>query len=134
LTVGGGAFKTQAERVYEGSERGPAAMVTGPGDGLSSIVTVDAAFEAGQAHAFHRHPNQEEVIYVLEGRIEQWIEQDRLVLGPGDAVAIGKGVVHATFNDGSERARILAILSPSRGDSGYEVEEVADQAPWSGLR
>jgi quercetin dioxygenase-like cupin family protein len=129
-----GPFKTQADRQYEGSERGPSAQVTGPADGLASIVTVDATFEAGQAHAFHRHPNQEEVIYVLEGRIEQWVEREKLELGPGDAVAIGKGVVHATFNDGSERARILAILSPSRGDDGYEVEEVADHEPWSGLR
>ena len=31
----------------------------------------------GKCHDFHRHPGQEEVIYVLEGTIEQWLEQEK---------------------------------------------------------
>ena len=69
----------------------------------------------GQAHAFHRHPAQEEVIYVLSGTVEQWVDRDMRVLGPGDACFIPAGMVHASFHAGDGDARILAIFGPSVG-------------------
>ena len=56
------------------------------------------------------------------------------MLNPGDAVYIPADCVHATFNEGDEPAKVLAILGPCVGEIGYEVEEVADLAPWNTLR
>lgn len=102
--------------------------------GAKSIVTIEAHFKPGKGHNFHLHPNQEEVIYVLQGTLEQWVGAERDVLGPGDAAFIPAGKVHASFNVGSEDVRILAILGPAVGVKGYEVEEVGTIAPWKDLR
>jgi quercetin dioxygenase-like cupin family protein len=67
-------------------------------------MAVEATFMPGKSHDFHRHPNQEEVIYVLEGQVEQWVEREHRLLGPGDAVVIPTAVVHASFNIGDEPA------------------------------
>ena len=77
---------------------------------------IDATLAPGEGHAFHQHPRQEEVFYVIAGRIEQWIDRERRILGPGDAAFVPPGVVHATFNAGEAEARMLAILGPCVGD------------------
>lgn len=102
--------------------------------GSKQVVVLDVALEPGFGHDFHLHPDQEEMIIVLAGTIEQWIEKDNRVLGPRDSVFIDKGVVHASFNIGSETARLQVVLSPAVGDAGYELVDVAAEEPWSTLR
>ena len=104
------------------------------GTGMKNLVVIEVNFAAGGGHAFHMHPRQEEVIHCIEGEVEQWLDQEKRILKPGDSVIIPAGVVHASFAvNGGEK--LLAILSPSVNDEdGYEVEEVADQEPWSGLK
>jgi quercetin dioxygenase-like cupin family protein len=129
-----GVFKTSADRPRETTADGELAPAAGPADGISGIAAVEATFAPGKAHAFHAHPGQEELIFVLEGRIEQWIEDRKQELGVGDAAVIEAGVVHATFNDGNVPARILAVLSPCVGESGYGVVDVSGEEPWRSLR
>ncbi|HST25717.1 MAG TPA: cupin domain-containing protein [Gaiellaceae bacterium] len=127
-------FKAAAEIERDEHDWGTFAAVSSPADGAERIMTVEAVFLPGKCHDFHRHPNQEEVIYVLSGQLEQWVEEERCQLGPGDAVVIPAAVVHASFNVSDEPARIIAILSPCVGDAGYEVEELADVEPWRSMR
>jgi quercetin dioxygenase-like cupin family protein len=101
--------------------------------GARQLAIVEASFEPGKAHAFHRHPHQEEVIYVLEGQVEQWVDRERRILGPGDSAFIPADMVHASFCVGDKRARILAIFGPSVGE-GSETVEVAHEAPWNTIR
>ena len=129
-----GSFKTGASLTRDDHDWGVFAQISGPRDGLSGIVAIEATFLAGTCHDFHRHPGQEEVIYVIEGTIEQWLEQEKQVLSAGDSVVIPASAVHATFNDGDAPAKILAILSPSVGEDGYGVEDVAGDEPWAALR
>ena len=110
------------------------AQMSGPADGLRGIVAIEATFLPGKCHDFHYHPGQEEVIYVVDGEIEQWIERERSILRPGDAVVIDADVVHATFNEGTRAAKILAILSPAVDGDGYAAVDVSADEPWSGLR
>ena len=39
------------------------------------LVVIEVKLEPGGGHDFHRHPNQEEVIYVIDGEIEQWVDR-----------------------------------------------------------
>jgi quercetin dioxygenase-like cupin family protein len=110
------------------------AAVSSPADGAERLMTVEGTFFPGKGHDFHRHPNQEEVIYVLDGSIEQWVEREHRVLGPGDGVLIPAGAVHASFNRSAEPAKIIAVLSPCVGEAGYEVEELGGEEPWRSLR
>ena len=114
---------------------GTIASVSGPLiNHAKDIVTLHVELKPGMGHNFHRHPNQEEVIYVLKGKVEQWVNEEMKILEPGDAAFIGAGVVHASFNIGAENAQVLAILGPAVGESGYEVVEVASLDPWKNLR
>ena len=88
---------------------------------------------AGEGHAFHTHPELEEMIYVLAGEVEQWVETEKRVLRPGDSAHIPAGVVHATFNASQADATILAILSPGASQGPFMVD-VSGESPWKELR
>jgi len=128
------AFKPAAEIERQELDWGVFAPFSTPADGMQGIVAIEATFLPGKCHDFHRHPGQEEAIYVLQGEIEQWVEQERSVLRPGDAVVIPASAVHASFNDGAAPAKILAILSPAVGEDGYGVEDVSGEEPYASLR
>lgn len=102
--------------------------------GASDITVIEVLFKPGGGHNFHKHPDQEEVITVISGKIEQWLEDEMRILGPGDSIFIDAGVVHASFNISDGTAMAMVTLGPCVGEAGYEVVEVADQAPWNSLR
>lgn len=99
-----------------------------------ALVVVEVDLNPGGGHDFHKHPNQEEVIYVIDGEIEQWVGQERRRLAAGDSAFIDVGVVHASFNESDRNAKLLAVLGPSVGTEGYELVDVAEQEPWVSLR
>ena len=101
--------------------------------GAKQLAAMSASIKPGQGHSFHRHPSQEEVLYVIDGQIEQWIEGEKRTLGAGDAIFIAPGIVHASFNAGGDDARVIVIFSPCVGD-GFEAVDVSGEAPWQGLR
>jgi quercetin dioxygenase-like cupin family protein len=105
-----------------------------PSTGAKQLTVGEAVIIPGQGHSFHKHPDQEEVIYVLTGEVEQWLDRDKRILRPGDSVFIPAGMVHASFNAGERDAIILAIFGPSAGEGGIEAIEVAGEAPWNALR
>jgi quercetin dioxygenase-like cupin family protein len=103
--------------------------------GATQLVVMDVSLEPGQAHAFHRHPGQEEVIIVRAGEVQQWLERDSATLGPGDSVFIDADLVHATFNDGDETALLYVVIGPAiDSDSGYGLVDVSGEPPWASLR
>ncbi len=129
-----GKFIKQTHLEFEQLDWGKLATISGPLTcGAKDLVVLDVELSSGKGHNFHKHPKQEEVIYVVHGQIEQWLDQKKMILGPGDSVCIPADCVHASFGlDGN--AKLLAILGPAVGPTGYEVEDVADQAPWKDLR
>jgi quercetin dioxygenase-like cupin family protein len=130
-----GKFIRSTEAIRETHDWGAVGVLIRPDNtGTDFVTVVEAEFLPGKGHNFHHHPNQQEVIYVLEGEIEQWLEDDKQDLKPGDALVIGKGVVHASFNDSDKPAKILAILTPCAGEQGFETVDVADEEPWKSLR
>lgn len=92
-----------------------------------------AVLPAGEGHNFHTHPELEEIIYVLSGQVEQWVEREKRLLGPGEVAHIPRGIVHATFNPTGSDAVILAILSPAAAKGPFLVD-VSGEEPWCSLR
>ncbi len=130
-----GKFMLSAETPAEVLDWGKLRWMSNPpSTGARDLTVIEVNITPGQGHDFHKHPDQEEVIYVISGEIEQWLDREKRLLGPGDSVFIGADVVHASFNVGQEVARLLAILGPCVGDEGYELIDVADQAPWNSIR
>jgi quercetin dioxygenase-like cupin family protein len=97
------------------------------------LLLVRVRMPPGKGHAFHRHPAMEEVIYVVSGVAEQWVDRDARQLGPGDIAHIPADVVHGTYNAGDETLVFLAILSPATVD-GPALIDVSNHAPWNTLR
>ena len=56
-----GSFKPGDALTRDDHDWGVFAQISGPRDGLSGIVAIEATFLAGKCHDFHRHPGQEEV-------------------------------------------------------------------------
>jgi quercetin dioxygenase-like cupin family protein len=61
------------------------------------------------------------------------VETDKRVLRPGDSLYLPIGIVHGTYNTGSEVLDFLAVLSPAKSE-GPVTLEVSDQEPWKSLR
>ena len=97
------------------------------------VLLVRAEMPAGMGHRFHRHPAMEEIIYILEGRAEQWVNREHRLLGPGDVAHIPTNTVHATHNVGDGVLRFLAILSPVGAPEPGTVD-VYNEEPWRSLR
>ena len=130
-----GTFVQSTDIVRETLDWGQIGWISRPtSTGSKQLTVMDVWLEPGFGHAFHKHPDQEEVILVREGQIEQWIEERSQLLGPGEAVFLPKGLVHASYNTGSVTAKLTVTLGPCVGDGGYESVEVADQEPWVSLK
>lgn len=102
------------------------------------LLLVRANMAPMHCHPFHRHPHREEIIYVLYGRAEQWVGEERRILKAGEMAHIPAGVVHATYNPHAEPLVFLAILSPAKLPDDLaaipDPEDVSSQEPWASLR
>jgi quercetin dioxygenase-like cupin family protein len=63
----------------------------------------------------HSHSNNEEIVYVLEGKLRYSVGGDPQDLVPGQSLHTPKGVVHEFSNPFSDTARALIVLSPDIG-------------------
>lgn len=109
-------------------------LSTPPVTGANQLTVIEVELKPGEGHDFHHHPDQEEVIYIIAGKVEQWVDQEPRQLKSGDSCFIPAGMVHASFSSADMPAKLLAILGPCVGEGGYELVDMADQAPWKDLR
>jgi quercetin dioxygenase-like cupin family protein len=79
------------------------------------------------AAPLHRHANEDEYSYVLEGRVGVQLGDDVLEAGPGDLVFKPRGQWHAFWNPGDGPARLLEFVSP--GGFGRYFAEIAPLLP-----
>ena len=102
------------------------------------LLLVRVTMPPHHCHPFHTHPHREEVIYVISGQAEQWVDQDHRNLVTGDTAHIPAGTVHATYNPHDEPLVFLAILSPANLPDDQaavtDPQDVSTEAPWSSLR
>jgi mannose-6-phosphate isomerase-like protein (cupin superfamily) len=75
------------------------------------------------AAPLHRHTNEDEYSYVLEGRMGALLGDDVLEAGPGDLVLKPRGEWHTFWNAGDAPCRILEIIAPA-GFEGFFAELV----------
>jgi quercetin dioxygenase-like cupin family protein len=129
------SFVTKGDVREESFDWGTIGWRLTPSSGSKQLVIMDVTLEPGEGHDFHRHPGQEEMIIVKQGQITQYIERDSQSLGQGDSVYLDEGVVHASFNEGSETAHLQVVIGPSvGGETGYGLEDVSGDEPWASLR
>ena len=96
------------------------------------LLLLRAHMPPGQAHRFHRHPQTEELLYILSGTAVQWVGRERRVLVAGEMAHIPTNMVHATHNETDEVLSFLAILSPAHFE-GVNLVDVCEEEPWRSL-
>lgn len=74
----------------------------------------------GQANPRHFHPNCDEVLHVLSGRIRHTMNEVSTEMGAGDTVSIPTGVLHNAVNIGDDDAVLFVTFSSAYREAvGY---------------
>lgn len=94
---------------------------------------VRVVVKEGEGHTFHKHPDMNEILYVLKGTAEQWVEDEMQLLEASESIFIAANVVHATFNGGKGELEFLAILSPNEGWEAGTID-VSEELPYINYR
>jgi quercetin dioxygenase-like cupin family protein len=130
------------------AEQDSGAFVSAPGEGqtvnnpLGGPLTFKArdeqtggaltAFEStaapGEGPPLHRHPNQDEVIYMLAGRLRVRLEETIHEAPAGSFVFIPKGITHTWQNAGDDQARLLVLFAPAAAGMEQFFERSAELA------
>ena len=100
-------------------------LVAEPG---SSLVETEAL--QGNMPPLHVHHDEDEVFYVLDGRITLLTGDGRIELGPGEAALAPRGLPHV-YRVESERARWL--VSTNSGGFAAFIEETSVPAETDGF-
>jgi quercetin dioxygenase-like cupin family protein len=94
-------------------------VLIGPDDGAPRFVTRRFTIAPGGRIPRHRHADIEHEQVVLEGRMALGLDDDEVVVGPGDCVYIPAGVTHWYENRGEAPVRFLCIVPLT---DGYTTE------------
>jgi len=84
--------------------------------GNSTTMTFGrATIRAGHQNPRHRHPNCDELLHVLSGRIEHTLGEECCTLEPGDTISIPQGVWHqARAFEGADAEIVICFSSADR--------------------
>ena len=74
------------------------------------ISTIDVG--GGTGDEPYAHDSDEEVVIVLEGRLELWVGDEAHLLEAGDAITYSSRQLHRNRNPGPERAVVLFCATP----------------------
>ena len=80
----------------------------------SSMSFGRVLIRAGQENPRHRHPNCDEILHVISGRIEHEIDGENVAMGPGDSISIPQGVWHQARALGEDAEIVICFNSPNR--------------------
>ena len=97
------------------------------------LILVRVTMPPGAGHQFHYHPAREEIIYVVDGVAEQWVDREKRRLKAGEIAFIPAKVVHAIHNASRKPLTFLAILSPAEAPGPFLIDCYEDE-PWRTLR
>jgi quercetin dioxygenase-like cupin family protein len=99
-------------------------------NGSAALLELTIPAGAGLPAPPHSHDGYEETVYGLEG-ISTWtLGGEAIAVGPGQALCIPRGAVHAFANQGDGDARVLVTFSPAGISPAFfrEMAAVIDAA------
>ena len=127
-------FVTSSEAQVEELPWGPHEWLSRAGlTAAEQLQLVRVTMPPGKTHQFHRHPCLEEILYIVQGKAEQWVGQKSRILSKGEVAHIPIDEVHGTYNIFAEPLVFLAILSPAKFD-GPMLIDVSKDEPWRSIK
>ena len=77
------------------------------------LMAVEVRFETGAEGAPHSHSHTQ-LSYVLSGSFRYAVEDESVILNPGDSIVVPGGLVHGTVC--LEKGVLLDVFTPKRDD------------------
>ena len=77
------------------------------------LMAVEVSFETGAEGALHSHPHTQ-LSYVLSGSFRYSVEEESVILNPGDSIVVPGGLTHGTVC--IEKGVLLDVFTPKRDD------------------
>ena len=74
---------------------------------------LEGYFLSGKQTPLHRHTRYSEHLYVLEGEVTVWADENKVVLSAGENFLISAGIPHVVAVIGDRPARGLVVAAPS---------------------
>ncbi|HEY1388839.1 MAG TPA: cupin domain-containing protein [Ktedonobacterales bacterium] len=71
------------------------------------------------ASPMHTHTREDEISFVIAGRVGVQIGDQVIVAEPGTIVFKPRGIPHAFWNESEEQARVLEMISPAGFDAYF---------------
>ena len=84
---------------------------------LQGLAFGEATFPVGGGHGPHRHPNAEEILYVLRGGALQGVSDEQRELRPGDVALVRRDEAHWTRSLGDEPLVLLVLFSDPKPET-----------------
>lgn len=79
-----------------------------------NLMIVEVQFRAGGVGEPHRHQDHEQIGYILRGRFEVTVGDEKKILKTGDSFYAGRNVLHGVV--ALEDSALLDIFTPRRDD------------------
>ncbi|MCW4115525.1 cupin domain-containing protein [Aurantimonas sp. MSK8Z-1] len=86
-----------------------------------AIGMFEARVPSGDGPPVHVHRNEDEVIHVIEGEYEFWLDGQTFEAGAGASVFLPRGVPHSFRVVGREAGRTVTVCTPG-GFEGFFLE------------
>ena len=105
-------------------------LVTKDSVGAGKTVFGVTYFPPGSKHEIHRHPNVEEVEFMISGSGIAYVDDDAVELGPGEAVFVPQNAYHG-FENTSDAEAVMAWYyagAASLEDAGFVTKREDDAA------
>ena len=79
----------------------------------------------------HIHPDQDEYLYSLEGKLDFFLDGADTQASPGDLVRLPMGKPHGIFNKSGRTSKVLFWVSPTRRlyDLFWSIHNMKEQTP-----
>ena len=114
IRIGGLEIRYLVDGTVSGTATGMFELTVGPG---------------ARVPPAHSHSGNEEIVYVLEGKLRYSVGDETRDLGVGDRMHTPRGVVHAFSNPHDQPAKALIMLTPDIGAQYFrDIAEIAGAA------
>ena len=87
-----------------------------------TMTTGLCILKSGAGNPRHYHPNCDEVLHVLQGRIVHTLGDDETELEEGDTISVPINVIHSARNIGEGEARLFISFSSAERQAVFLEE------------
>ena len=85
-------------------------LIVDPTGSVTGLALLNQECLPGAGASSHTH-EFEEILTILEGTAEVWVDNARQVVGPGTSVFVRTGAIHGFVNVGGEPLKLQAVIA-----------------------